>query len=1262
MKNSFKQFLADTNRRHSFQRKLISLLCVLSILVSTGVSMLLTMPGLTASSDPVVGKGIKLVTDNPTHNRWIEYFGISSDGSSASYDTEFVGSVWTDKSVFQTYTTSKNQTISAGTGNMLGVLSAIGSSLAITGRIYTPTDVMLILDLSSSMYVSGSSRNPETVRKMVSAVNASIDTLLSLNDYNRVGVTVYYGGSSVLEDEQSTSSYGYVLLPLDRYTAANSTNPYLTAHTSSSGKLESVKVTSGVKNSQGTLMPTTGHNTPDVAAGTYTQLGILHAMDQFLAADDLTVSIDELGVTVNRQPIFVLMSDGEPTAATTDFSNKADAQFGNNQVASRSPDATDFVTQLTAAYARAEVEKYYPEEPLFYTLGLKMQSMSLNVMDPSNNSTDTINSYWNSLVQDDEVSVKAQLYKSDWSDYKTNGAGGQYYDFTVSLATMKDGTAFPTSTSQRLYVDRYFNADTDDALFGAFEDIVDEIILKSIYTPTHSVPNRENNSGEVSFVDQVGQYMEVKKINGVLMGGVLHTGATFAKTLVQESEKLGTLGNATAYGMAFWNNVMEQIGLDDVFQTVGPGGEEFGETVPAVAATRDLITAAYDAKQLSYTSDTEFSNYIGWYANANDVFCGFWNGKDETQTPKGATQRIKTYFFQGTVDGLENMTMDSDMMYITVWVKEEIATGIQTVIFSVPASLLPTLKYFVKLDENGNLVSVHMGSVDSDPVFDDDGNILIRPVRLVYEVGLQSDINAQTLLDKVDADYLANNTNEDGEVYFYSNEWERDTDGDGVVSDVGYGYDNTYSYFRPSTFNGRYYYLEDCYIYTKAEDGSYVKYSGDKPVAAQDLYTLHPLYSREGDKISVGEYPMPLGDIATESAVADSGYWYIPAGTAHILTIKEGNNRFARLKEAMGNVDANATETLIYRNIPTQDDTGTVGEFVLASTLGNNGRIAVAPSGQTLIKKLVDEDGAEFFATRDESFYFLLHEGTPLKDSEGETINYNDGAAVLAALDTKKITLLKLDVDEGESSSNRQMLYNLTEYTWRDGAWHQKSDETPLWDCTYLEHYTLVELTPDARYDPVGIAKEPYTFQYGVYPEGETDHTIYASNKFNPWSVNLTKIDSEQTNNKLPGAVFGLYSPVQDDGLEELPAEYADVLSTVSYDGQTWYLAQIQVTDENGTLEFEYLMWENYLVRELQPPPGYLKPTDDIIQTKVSRTETDTLVLAISISNTPGMELPSTGGFGTRPYIIVGAALMISAAVLMLVYEISKRKEEGVSS
>ncbi len=1314
MKTNFWQFIADIIRKHDLRRRLISVLCILSLVVGAGVSLMLTLPGMTASYDPVLKNGVsEVLTDPMTNNAWIDYFKIGN----GTYDTEFVGSIWTDKTVTTSYENYQGEVVAkADDGNMLGVLSAIGSSMAITGRIYTPIDVMLILDLSSSMY-GASTPSPTVIQRMVDAVNESVTTLLSLNDYNRVGVTIYYGNYSTATNNGSTFKHGVTLLPLDNYEVASS---YLTVLTSS-GILTGVKASAKSTTSKTTVTNT--HNLVynqaawSYVAGTYAQLGVQNARKEFetvINNNDTTVLINN--EVVNRQPIYIFMSDGRPTSSHSQFATLTNpttgsqmAEWGLDTEDWRTSDASDFVFQLTAAYSKLVVSEGYGTDALFYTLGLAQSAtgkgVSMNVMDPTGTTdkTDaelvdqaTIQQWWKTLVESGTVSFDVYTNTADysWAGYTgtTTTKTVTTYPVTVNGQTRN----FPYDTTQQDYVDAYFQADDSKALSAAFTAIVNEIILKSIYNPTNVSSGRVNTSGDVSFVDYIGEYMEVKEVHGILLGGELYNGERFASIFQSEDyakSVLGTMGSATEFGMLFWNNVIQQLNIDQVYATVDENGNTTGLTVPAVAEAYNLITKCW-GKQLYYKSATEWSNYLSWYADADNNYISYWDDTVTDSSPPGnAAARIKTYFFESKVSEDNTQTYSTDIMYATVWVVETLdssgnPTGDQTVVFSVPASLLPTLKYFVKLDEDGNLISLHLGSVEADTLFDSEGRITTRPIRLVYEVGLRSDINAQNLSQKVDATYIQNNSNPDtGEVYFYSNEWERD----GYYGDSD-DY-NTYSYFRPSTFNDRYYYVDDMKVYIKSGN-EYVEYSGELNTDL-DLYTKHPKYIRSENGISVGDYYMPLGDKVitnqSETMYQDNGLWYVKAGTKHELTYTTTTTTTTTTTRFVREKTENTTGTLPYRNAPTQNTVTT--DYVLASTLGNNGRIKLVPDGQSLQKWLVDANGDPYPADTAQTFEFILHEGAKI-----EGVDYKDAKSIGEALKDsgRKYTKITLTVTQGNYQSGVVPLTGLTEYVYdaATGGWAPKEDDTPTWDCIFGHEYTIVELNTNDSYDFTKVKigetvvtdeseapekyyngdslKHVYQFTYGYYPDGDADYIIRASNVFKTWEILLTKTDDGGTNN-LPGAVFGIYSPKDTEAMTEeaLNAAYPDLdfseISTITVDipttetveSETWYLTQIGTTDDNGQITWSGLTQEHYYIVELSPPPGYYAPEEGVSDRWYVQRTSDHV--EVTVANTPGVELPSTGGIGSEAYIFIGAAMMLTSAVLMVVY-LCKRKEEPATS
>ncbi len=880
-----------------FKRAISALICL---------SLLLGFWPLTGTAAASPG-----VADPSTMEDWKEVF------LAQPISTENAGKVWTDKSVFT------DASAFAGTGmtrkdpdSLLVALSAMGSNMSITGLSSTPTDTMMILDLSSSMY-DGFDRNPATVQTMLTAVNQSIDQLQQLNRHNRVGVVIYYGGPN---RNQSTADNSMVLLPLDRYTGSST---YLKANVSG-GRLISVAVSSGLKNAAGQAVSQKNHTVGDVA-GTYAQLGILDAMDQLLAADTVVPADAAYQPSAARVPVMIFMSDGEPTAATHRYTQKVTAGMGNNTVSIRNPDETDFVTQLTAAYAKERVDGHYVQtEPLFYTLSLG-SSVSLAVMDPETHTTAAMDGYWSQLVGNGSAQIHVTNSPDGWSDPTVAKS------YTVTQTTV--GTeVFPTGKEQRNYVDQTFTAANAGELTDAFGSIVQQISLVSKFTPTLIAGNADV-SGYVSFVDKVGQYMKVTDIKGVLIGNSLFSGAELSRNFVSGGGNLGTHEAPTALGEEMVWAVQTRLGL---------GSKE---------AARSLIHLAYEHGQLSYTDPDTYSNYIGWYANAAGEFLGFWHEgittmPDTTGNPDtDPAFIIRSYGYLGQVDKSHGVAA-SDMMYATVQVRQSIATGEETVVFAVPAALIPILTYEVQLDKAGSPRELTVSGAQ-------------HPIRLVYEVALDDQIDSFNVLEKVSEAYRKANTDPEGNICFYSNQFEAD-------HSTGYNKVNTYSYFNPSRQNGMYYHLEDAPVYADTQG---TLYTGDTRPSGT-FYRAYTVYEKEGSKVTRKTHYRRLSEAALETAKQVEGIWYIGAGNVHV-----------NLEGYTVTKAENTTRTLPDAYIPFVDahdhSVGDLGyRFIIGATLGNNGRITLKPETGLILTKTM----AQGATTPTKAFDFVITNLTNPKD------------------------------------------------------------------------------------------------------------------------------------------------------------------------------------------------------------------------------------------------------------------------------------------
>lgn len=841
------------------------------------------------------------VADPSTMDAWKELFPISGEIS-----TQNAGGVWMDKSVFTDANAFANLGISQDDPeSFIVALSAMAANMSVTGTSGVPTDTMLILDVSGSM--NDNSGNNDVAEELVDAANTSIATLLSSNKSSRVGVVLYSGSSNV---STNYTTAAMLLLPLARYTTG-SDGKYLTyTVTGRDTTTETIGIDADVVFEANGQKPTS--QTKDVVGATYIQRGIITAMNEFVAEDNVVVASEK------RMPVVVLMSDGAPSLGSTNFTDPGYGQEDgfNMGTGSGTSAALGFVSQLTASYAKAKIEEKYGSNALFYTLGLGLGSndtVALSVMDPDNvNGSTAVDDFWNDI-------------QTNWRG-RITFEGYNHIDVgeTVSLGGNNYVTKIDTVLEQN-YVDQYFAANTTN-LVQVFQSIMSEIQLQSAYFPT-LVSQNEDLSGYVSFVDRIGEYMSVTDIKGILIDNHLFSGADLSSNFVAGGGNLGTWDSPTALGIEMVSAVKERLGL---------ASDEDART---------LIGLAYENGQLSYTDKDNYSNYIGWYANQRGEFLGFYN-EGTTILPSATGNAdtdpafiVRSYGYLGEVDESHGVT-ESDMMYATVQVRKNIVTGDEIVTFAIPAALIPVVTYEVALDKNGELSNLSVSGAEN-------------PIRLVYEVALDDEINAFNVKEIVSAEYLADphNINADGSINFYTNQWDHE-------NTTGYGTVNTYSYFNPSRQNDRYYYLEDTLVYSDTKGTLYT--GEDQPDAEGDFYRSFKVYKNNG-KLSTETVYRALSDAVKTTAVRnDDGSWYVPKDNVHVnldgYTVTKQENKTATLTESF--------IPFVDTHNHSINDTGY--NFFVGATLGNNGKLTLTPeTGIKLTKALANGTPAT-----EESFAF----------------------------------------------------------------------------------------------------------------------------------------------------------------------------------------------------------------------------------------------------------------------------------------------------
>jgi len=919
----------------SFTKRIIALLMAFVLVIGLMPHVTLSARAAEQASLTTVSK----ISDPSSFDNWKNYYGENSllpDGT-RGVSTWKAGGVWTDKSVYTDSTAFPSSvTMDNQINNFLVALSALASNKEIVGQSSTPTDSFLVLD------VSGSMDNSSKAEGMVEAANRAIDALMKQNRNNRVGVMLYSGTRN---DNGATATT--LLLPLDHYTTTSTVTTgswynretipsYLTISDDNSSP--DVGIASGVRNSD-SQRPTSVERT--VTGATYIQRGLYDAWKEFEKVTDIKVPAGNVQAGIQRSPVIILMSDGRPTLATDDYN---DVYLRNSDYGNGTDDSTSwesvFLTQLTAAWVKGAVAKHYGTDAKLYTLGLgtSNDSYATGVLDPSDTSNSSVLAWWNNFQNNANQNGNV-LVEDNW------GSSNDWY-------LPYDADRFAANVG-RNYSDGYWSADDVADMIQAFQEIIDEIGLQSAYSATLVEKGEADLDGYITVQDELGSMMQVKDVKGILLGDILFSGEEMAKSM-----NAGALGGAdapTAYGDEFVRTVKERLGLTD---KTGANGE----TITATAQAQQLIQAAYMDGQLSYNASTgAYSNYIGWYGDANNAYLGFWD-KDTGLTATGAPEGTK-YINQsyGYLGGASTEEGAADMMHIVVMVRTEIGTGHQTVLFKVPSSLIPMVEYKVELEGD----SLETATNISLTVTEND------PIRLVYEVGLPDDVNSINIDQKV-ADYLAqdgsNHIHKDanGNYVFYANGWDNNHDDVApIISDLTDAQKlelTKYvaeSHFIPNTVNERFYVQEDTVVYTK-NGNDYTPVTSDINTNTSYYFPRTIVTIVNGTARAMTQYeqlqPATIANANNFQKNTATGYWEVKAGT-----IRQQLSNVILPKTAQNGGIANPTGTLpntdqLWVNVTSNNPS----DFNIYSFLGNNGKLTVVPATGIKVTKNLSEvaDGA----------------------------------------------------------------------------------------------------------------------------------------------------------------------------------------------------------------------------------------------------------------------------------------------------------------
>ncbi len=883
-----------------------------------------------AAEDPtnVVGT-VTTVADPDTVSRPVDIYGNNTQNAGKVT----VGKSVSDGSVTLDYGNT-NHTFAPEADNFIVTISQTAQVMGLASESQVPVDVVFVLDTSNSM--SGG-----RATSMVDATNKAIASLMASNPNNRVGVVAF---SSYESGYYSTPS-AEQLSALAHYDDVDGNNDGdLNDRYDTPAASQHLTWDDGYIVGRGT----NAGSRDGVGGGTNIHAGVALGA-QMLTNATTTVEID--GKTVTRMPFLVVLSDGAPT-----FSSSSTNWYAPSMTEQQGPGSSfyagnSFLAVATAAYYKGVItEHYYPNNAsednrcYIYTIGVGLSDLTGNegalaqmTMDPSTYfQPGSTNDYYNSNGNNDFYSYWNQYTSVPYNGFTVQINNGSNFRITRnSINATSNYINGVNAAGKKMYEggltynDDYFSANQTADIEAAFDKAIMEIQQKAISVPTRvDEAYGADFSGYVTFTDPIGEYMEVKQMYGVLANGNWYRGKTFAQYLQD------------------WDNAPAEF-KELFIQVLQKRCMLTGATVDAEAFIRQ---ASASKNQAYYNSDADFDNSIVWWGSSFTAageedeqvqYLGFADNDTleyitdpETVIPADADYVCRSYFYYGTA-GNTVINPNHEYLYFVVQVRRSLTAPYQqTVTVSAPASLLSAEQVLIteKIDSQGN--TTYTAAVTE-----------AEPARVVYEVGLRSDINAYNVEQILAEDpaYLGEqaefndqmvNTNFDaatGTYTFYTNDWDRTEPEDSHHRALAK------ATFDAAVDNAFYAYQEDTVIYVK-DGNNYVPYTGTaKPVGA-DYYYAREVYDwSNADPNADGTYnadqytvyiPVDLPDVDAIKASGDG--WVIAKGTYKASSLTGGEN-VAK--------DPNNTQTSGVVSHPHRTESESNSHYTVC--LGNNGKLTL---------------------------------------------------------------------------------------------------------------------------------------------------------------------------------------------------------------------------------------------------------------------------------------------------------------------------------
>ena len=411
--------------------------------------------------------------------------------------------------------------------------------------------------------------------------------------------------------------------------------------------------------------------------------------------------------------------------------------------------------------------------------------------------------------------------------------------------------------------------------------------------------------------------------------------------------------NATAYNSRgdrvddkyqYYKTASESDKLDKVFNEIFDEIKNPG-SVPTEVVGGDPMNSGY----------ITFEDELGAYMKVDGFNEIVFADQQFTQVEKTTSGNTDTYTFKGAVDA-SDLYPNGSLNEIEIQVErfEALEKG-DKVTVKIPAALIPLRQFDVQETDAGS--GKYTTTVTNT-----------YPIRIFFGVSLKE--NVAKLLENPDKEmkaYLAEHTDADGKVNFYSNDFTKG-------AEMG----NTTSSFVPADNNSFYYFGQDSLLYTDEACTTVATRDNSGNNIETKNYWYQRTYYEIGKRDPQTENIKITGDAAEEllsyAKPNSENQWYIPKEAPRLATIY--NTYLAK--------EENKTETagdVINPRWDRNEENQVIDNVNVY--LGNNGKLSLDIPGALEISKAVTAE--EGLTAPDKEFTFKIDftaaQGTELKDS-----------------------------------------------------------------------------------------------------------------------------------------------------------------------------------------------------------------------------------------------------------------------------------------